>query len=86
MTGQLFLAAASITEFAVEELEVTKGYQNVWANMSNIIGDSTLALAYLVQLKAGIAYALSLAWFKSLVTSSPVITPTGTSQGVTIFG
>ncbi len=40
---------------------------------------------YLVQLKAGMAYPLSFACFRSLTTSSPVITPTGTSQGVTIL-
>jgi hypothetical protein len=38
-----------------------------------------------VQLKAGMAYPFSFACLRSLTTSSPVITPTGTSQGVTII-
>ena len=38
-----------------------------------------------MQLKAGMAYPFSFACLRSLTTSSPVITPTGTSQGVTII-
>lgn len=53
--------------------------------MRKLSSSQTLQATHLVQLKAGMAYPLSFACFNSFITSSPVMTPGGTSHFVTIL-